>query len=82
MNDEEKTTALRQLANAVIDAYLNRDQQFTPTFRPGATGVLYLVRPKPEFDHPELRTGVMYYRADYEPAEKTREKKTKRTAKK
>lgn len=66
MTDDQKTIALRQLANIVIDAYLNRDQQFVPAFESGTKAVLYLSHPTDGNDHPGLRTGVWYERSDYE----------------
>lgn len=81
MTDDQKTIALRQLANAVIDAYLTRDQQFKPEFKSGVRAVLYLERPHEDRDHPGLRTDVWYDRADYEPMGSDSEQKTKRTAK-
>ena len=66
MTHDPKSIALKQLANAVIDAYMNRDKQFVPTFREGTKGIMYLSRPDGDQDHPELRTNVMYQRSDYE----------------
>ena len=66
MTDDQKSTALQQLANIVIDAYLNKDQQFIPDCRPGKKGIMYLRRPQGDRDHPGLRTNIMYRCKDYE----------------
>ena len=79
MTDDRKTSALRQLANIVIDAYLNRDQQFVPTFDQfeGVQARIYLSRD--ENDHPALRPGVWYEKSDYEAPVTPREQKAQRT---
>ena len=41
MADEQRAIQLQQLANVVIDAYLNRDAQFVPDFEHYA-GIMYL----------------------------------------
>jgi hypothetical protein len=66
MTSDSKSITLKQLANAVIDAYMNRDKQFVPVFHEGTKGIMYLSRPEGGQDHPELRTSVMYERSDYE----------------
>lgn len=67
MTEDEKSIALQQLANIVIDAYLNRNSRFVPRFREGTAGQMYLRRPEGEEDHPDLQVGFMYRRSDYEP---------------
>lgn len=67
MTDDQKSIALQQLANIVIDAYTHRDEQFIPQFKPGTTGILYLRRPKDDKDHPKLQLNYFYSRGDYEP---------------
>jgi hypothetical protein len=71
--DDQKNIALHQLANIVIDAYLDRDKQFVPEFAPGVQAKVYLRRR--EEDHPDLRTNVWYRRSDYEPLANPDEKK-------
>jgi hypothetical protein len=66
MTTDPKSVALKQLANLVIDAYMNRDRQFVPVFQEGTKGIMYLSRPDGDEDHPGLRTNVMYERSDYE----------------
>jgi hypothetical protein len=62
---DEKAIQLRQLANIVIDAYLNREEQFIPDFD-GSPGIMYLCRPEGDKDHPALRTNIWYKQSDYE----------------
>ncbi len=71
--DDQKKLALQQLANIVIDAYLDRDKQFIPEFGLGVLGRMFLT--KTEEDHPDLRTNVWYRRSDYEPVAIFDEKK-------
>ena len=66
MTNDQKSIALQQLANIVIDAYLNRDSRFVPRFEHGVVGRMFLHRPIDE-DHPDLQLGFMYRRSDYEP---------------
>lgn len=66
MPKDQRAIQLQQIANIVIDAYLNRDMQFTPNFDPGTQAVVYLSRPESSQDHPELRTNVWYEKSDYE----------------
>jgi hypothetical protein len=66
VTEDEKSIALQQLANVVIDAYLNRDKQFVPKCRPGGKVIMYLRRPDGDRDHPGLRTNVIYRCSDYE----------------
>jgi len=66
MTDDQRAVQLRQLANIVIDAYMNRDKQFVPDFGDGI-GIMYLTRPEGDQDHPDLRTNILYERSDYEP---------------
>jgi hypothetical protein len=82
MTNEERGLQLQQLANIVIDAYLNRGQQFTPNFQTGVEAVIFLSRPKGNQDHPGLRTDVWYERSDYEPTVTQLEEETKRRSKK
>jgi hypothetical protein len=81
MGEEERAIQLQQLANIVIDAYLDRDKQFTPDFG-NYIGIMYLSRPVGDKDHPDLRTNVWYERSDYEPTVIPHEQKTKRRPKK
>jgi len=74
MTDDEKSIALQQLANIVIDAYIDRDKQFVPEFAPGVQARMYLR--KREGDHPDLRTNVWYRRSDYTLLATPDEKKT------
>jgi hypothetical protein len=67
MTDDQRSIQLKQLANIVIDAYLNRSGQFTPEFKPGTRARLCGSRPKGDKDHPDLRTGIWYEQSDYEP---------------
>ncbi len=69
MNDQ-RAIHLQQLANLVIDAYLNREKRFKPDFRDGQ-GVMYLCRPEGDNDHPDLQVGFMYRKADYEPEDRS-----------
>ncbi len=62
---EQREIQLQQLANIVIDAYLDRDKQFKPEFGE-YMGVMYLTRPKDKVDHPDLQVGFMYRKADYD----------------
>ena len=80
MGDEERAIRLQQLANIVIDAYLERDKQFTPEFG-NYTGVMYLTRPESSQDHEHLRTNVWYERSDYESTVTPREEKAERSSK-
>jgi hypothetical protein len=81
MTTDPQSIALKQLANLVIDAYMNRDKQFVPVFREGTKGIMYLSRPDGTQDHPELRTNVMYERSDYEDPVITSEQKTRESSK-
>lgn len=67
MTDDQRAIQLQQLANIVIDAYLNRDRRFVPKFEPGTQAVMYPSRPKGDLDHPDLQVGFWYELADYEP---------------
>ena len=73
MNDD-RPAQLKQLANIVIDAYLNRDQQFVPVFDAGTQAVMYPSRPEGNKDHPDLRLNVWYERSHYESSVTPREK--------
>jgi|GEM_PF-3149009 len=75
--DDERAVQLRQLANIVIDAYLTRDEQFTPKFGDDKEAVMYLTRPEDSADHPRLRTNVWYDRSDYEETVTSGEQKEK-----
>lgn len=82
MTIDPKSIALKQLANAVIDAYMNRDKRFVPVFREGVKGVMYLSRPDGDQDHAQLRTNVMYQQSDYEtPVTTIEQKKATKTTK-
>jgi hypothetical protein len=81
MNDQ-RAIQLQQLANIVIDAYLDRDQQFTPNFETGTEAVVYLTRPESSQDHPKLRTNVWYEQSDYESTVTSGEEKAQRSSKK
>jgi len=78
---DQRAIQLQQLANIVIDAYLDRDQQFTPNFETGTEAVVYLTRPESGQDHPKLRTNVWYERSDYESTVTPREEEAKPIAK-
>jgi hypothetical protein len=82
MKDDERAIQLRLLASAVIDAYENRDAQFTPVFGEGAKAIMFFERPEAEKDHPALRTGIWYERSHYESTVTPGEKKAKRTSQK
>jgi hypothetical protein len=82
VTDDQRTIALQQLANIVIDAYFNRDKQFVPDFEPGTTGVMYLSRPEDGKDHPDLRTDIWYDRSDYQTTGPASAKKAKRSSEK
>jgi hypothetical protein len=69
MDKEERAIRLQQLANIVIDAYLGRENSFTPAFADGEEAVLFLCRPDADDDHPELKVNVLYRRSDYDPGE-------------
>jgi hypothetical protein len=64
MDNEERAIRLQQLANIVIDAYLNRDKRFKPDFGDD-DGIMYLCRPVGGQDHPDLQVGFWYDRDDY-----------------
>ena len=81
MPDDHRVIQLQQLANIVIDAYLDRDQQFTPKFETGTQAVIYLTPPETGQHHPELRTNIWYERSDYESTVTPREEKAKRSSK-
>jgi hypothetical protein len=66
MTDDQRAIQLKQLANIVIDAYLNRDKQFIPSFGE-YNGIMYLTRPEGDKDHSKLELNFFYDRADYEP---------------
>ena len=63
---DQRTIQLQQIANCVIDAYLNRHQRFKPDFAE-ATAVVYLERPEGDSDPTDLQVGHWYEKADYEP---------------
>lgn len=67
---DQRAIQLQQLANIVIDAYLNRDKRFKPNFRKGSKSVLFLSRPTDGSDHPDLQLGHWYERADFEPEDR------------
>jgi hypothetical protein len=81
MGEEERTIRLQQLANIVIDAYLERDKQFAPDFG-DYKGIMYLSRPEGDQDHPELRTNVWYEQSDYESTVTPGEEEATRSSKK
>lgn len=64
MTDDQRDIALQQLANIIIDAYLNRDKRFIPKFEPGSNSVIYLSRP--DGADPRLELNFWYEKADYE----------------
>jgi len=66
MSDEHRAVQLQQLANIVIDAYLNRDKRFKPDFGTG-TSVFFLHHPSGDKDHSDIQIGYWYERADFEP---------------
>lgn len=66
---DQRAIQLQQLANIVIDAYLNRNNRFRPDFGEHST-IMYLCRPEGDRDHPDLQLGYMYRKADYEPEDR------------
>lgn len=79
---DQRAIQLQQLANIVIDAYLNREKQYIPKFRPGVKAVMFPNRPRGSADHPGLRTNFWYDRSDYEPTVTARAQETNRSSKK
>jgi hypothetical protein len=67
---DQRAIHLQQLANIVINAYLNRHNRFKPNFGKSA-GIMYLERPKGDQDHPDLQLGFMYRKSDYEPEDQS-----------
>jgi hypothetical protein len=66
MSNDQKSLALQQLANIVIDAYMHREEQFVPQFSPKARAICYLERPQGEQGHSKLQLDYVYEREDYE----------------
>ena len=66
---DQRALHLQQLANIVIDAYLNRDKRFRPDFGK-YNGVIYFSRPDGDKDHPELQVGYWYDKGDYGPEDR------------
>ncbi len=69
MTDDQRAIHLQQLANIVIDAYLNRDNRVKPDFST-RNDVIWMSRPHADKDHPGLQLGHWYHRADFEPEER------------
>lgn len=69
MTDDQRAIQLQQLANIVIDAYLNRDNRFRPDFG-NSSAVFFGSRPDADKDHPDLQVGYWYDRSDFEPGER------------
>ena len=67
---DDRAIQLQQLANIVIDAYLNRDKRFKPDFG-DFKGIMYLCRPEGDKDHPDLQVGFMYRKDDFEPEDRS-----------
>jgi hypothetical protein len=61
---DQRAVHLQQLANIVIDAYLNRNRRYKPEFG-NANAVLYLSRP--ENGEPNIQVGYWYERRDFDP---------------
>jgi hypothetical protein len=81
MGEEERAIQVQQLANIVIDAYLERHKQFVPDFG-DYKGIMYLSRPDGDHDHPNLRTNVWYKQSDYESTVTPRDEEAKRSSEK
>jgi hypothetical protein len=62
---DQRTIQLQQIANCVIDAYLNRHQRYKPDFAEAAA-VVYLERPEGDNTPANLQVGHWYERADFE----------------
>ena len=67
MTEDQRAVQLRQLANIVIDAYINRDERFVPEFGKGRA-IFYPSRP--EDGDPKLQPGYWYERGDFEGEER------------
>jgi hypothetical protein len=67
---DQRAIQLQQLANIVIDAYLNRDTRFKPEFG-SYKARLFLRRPSADKDHPDLQLGYWYDRRDFEPEDRS-----------
>jgi hypothetical protein len=64
---DQRAIRLQQLANIIIDAYLNRDNRFVPDFGT-SRGKWFLSRK--EGDHPQLQVDYPYRKSDYETEER------------
>jgi hypothetical protein len=64
---DQRAIRLQQIANCVIDAYLNRHQRFKPDFGEATVGIVYLERPEGDNGPANLQVGHWYEKADYEP---------------
>ena len=64
MPDDQRIIQLQQLANIVIDAYLNRDKRFKPDFD-GGKSASFPNRPSSDKDHPDLQVGYWYESGDF-----------------
>jgi hypothetical protein len=63
MSDEQRAIQLKQLANIVIDAYLNRHQRPKPDFPEHTTALFFFERPKGT----DLQVGYWYEKKDHDP---------------
>ena len=62
----QRTIQLQQIANCVIDAYLNRNQRYAPEFGEHTEAILYLERPNGSNAPEDLVAGHWYEKADFE----------------
>jgi hypothetical protein len=67
MTDDQRAIQLKQLANCIIDAYLNRDQRPKPDFGEHTVAVFYFERPKGGNAHADLQVGYWYEKTDHNP---------------
>lgn len=65
MPDDQRAIQLQQLANIVIDAYLNRNQRPEPEFGEHITAMFFFERPKD--DKVGLQVGYWYEKTDSKP---------------
>jgi hypothetical protein len=63
--DNQRAIQLQQLANIVIDAYLNRYQRPEPDFGEHTAAVFFFERPKG--DNADLQVGYWYEKKDSDP---------------
>ncbi len=68
---DQRAIQLQQLANIVIDAYLNREKRFSPDFKSGVKAIMYMNRPDGDQNHPDLQLGYWYERTDSDPKDRS-----------